>query len=224
MNPVLEQLRGSLIVSCQAYAGEPMRDTRTMTQVALAAQEGGAAAIRAAGVEDIVAMRAVLKVPIIGLVKSGEEAVFITPTLTAALAVVDAGAHIVALDATVRPRPDGESLAEIVAAVKARTNAIVLGDIGGVGDALYAIECGVDAIATTLSGYTGERVADGPDIALVRELAGISAVPVFAEGRIATPEQARAAIDAGAYAVIVGTAITHPTSITRRFAEEVHRR
>lgn len=215
--PLLESLRGTLVVSCQAYAGEPMRDTRTMTQVALAAQAGGASAIRAAGIDDIAAMRAVLAVPIVGLVKEGGEPVFITPTATSARAVAAAGAAIVALDATRRPRPGGERLADIVAAVHEGSGALVLGDVGSADDAEYALECGVDAIATTLSGYTGARPADGPDLALVRDLAH-HRVPVFAEGRIATPEQARAALDCGAHAVIVGTAITHPTSLTRSFA------
>jgi N-acylglucosamine-6-phosphate 2-epimerase len=213
---ILESLRGTLVVSCQAYEGEPMRDTRTMTQVALAAEIGGASAIRAQGLDDLAAMHAVLGVPLIGLVKEGTDPVFITPTKRSALAIAATGAAIVALDATLRTRPGGESLVDIVAAVHA-AGALVLGDIGGSADAAYAIDCGVDAVATTLAGYTGERPAAGPDLALVAELAGLP-VPVFAEGRIATPEQARAALDAGAHAVIVGTAITHPTSLTRRFA------
>lgn len=213
---LFESLRGTLVVSCQAYPGEPMRDTRTMTQVALAAQEGGASAIRAQGLDDLAAMHDVLAVPLIGLVKEGDEPVFITPTAATALAIAATGAQIVAVDATRRPRPSGERLADIVAAVH-DAGALVLGDVGSAGDAGYALECGVDAVATTLSGYTGERPADGPDLELVAELAGLP-VPVFAEGRIATPEQARAALDAGAHAVIVGTAITHPTSLTRRFA------
>ena len=118
MNDVLNRIRGGLVVSCQAYPGEPMLDPRTMAQVAQAAVAGGAVAIRAKGLDDLRAMRPVLDVPLIGLVKVGAEGVYITPTLADARAVADTGCEIVALDGTRRPRPDGLSLAETVAGLK----------------------------------------------------------------------------------------------------------
>lgn len=218
MNEILRRLGGTLIVSCQAYPGEPMRDPDTMERVARSAVLGGASAIRAQGLDDIARIRSAVEVPVIGLWKVGGEGVFITPTAEAALAVARAGAHIVALDATRRPRPNGESLASIVDAVHSETDAIVLGDVGSVDDAVGAIAAGVDAIATTLAGYTADRPSPGgPDIDLIAELVAFSPVPVIAEGRIHTLDDARRARDAGAHAVVVGTAITHPRSITEWF-------
>jgi N-acylglucosamine-6-phosphate 2-epimerase len=222
MNPLLATLEGSLIVSCQAYPGEPMRDPDTMARVAQSAVLGGAGGIRAQGLDDIARIRANVDVPIVGLWKIGAEGVFITPTIESALAVSRAGAHIVALDATRRERPDGEMLRSLIEAVHAETDSLVLGDVGSESDARYAIECGVDAIATTLAGYTAERPrADGPDLELIGILTAFSPVPVIAEGRIHTPGQAKAAKDAGAHAVVVGTAITHPRTLTEWFRSAV---
>lgn len=216
---LLSRLQGRLIVSCQAYPGEPMQDAETMARVARSAELGGAAGIRAQGLDDIAWIRRSVDIPVIGLLKVGASGVFITPTVTDALAVAHAGAHIVALDATRRPRPDGGSLRSIVDAVHSETGALVLGDVGSMADAAAAVDAGVDAVATTLAGYTDERPSDGgPDIALVAELASSLSVPVLAEGRIHTPEQARRVLEAGAYAVVVGTAITHPRSITSWFS------
>jgi len=223
-DPLLESLRGELIVSCQAYPGEPMRDPEIMARVARSAELGGAAGIRAQGLDDIARIRSLVTIPVIGLVKTGTEGVFITPTVQDALAVVRSGAHIVAVDATRRQRPGGESLSSIVRAVHDETGALILGDIGSTADAEFAALAGVDAVATTLAGYTGERPSDGgPDIELVDELARLLPLPVFAEGRVHSPQQARQALDAGAHAVIVGTAITHPASITSWFKEALRR-
>lgn len=217
---LLEELAGGLIVSCQAYPGEPMRDAAIMARVAESAVIGGARGIRAQGIDDIRQIRAATSVPLIGLLKEGDEPVFITPTVAAALAVARAGSDIVALDATRRPRPGGGTLRDAVRAVHEQTGALVLGDVGSAADAEYAVECGVDAVATTLAGYTGERPASsGPDLALVAELADVLPVPVLAEGRYRTPEEASAAQAAGAHAVIIGSAITHPARITAWFLE-----
>ncbi|GHD04461.1 N-acetylmannosamine-6-phosphate 2-epimerase [Zhihengliuella salsuginis] len=217
----LESMRGRLIVSAQAYPGEPMRDPRTMGQVAASAVIGGAAAVRVQGLADVQAARSAVEVPVIGLFKDGHDSVFITPTIRHALAVASAGAHIVALDGTRRKRPDGASLAETVAAVQSDSLASVMADCGSLADADAAAEAGADLIGTTLAGYTGERGrTEGPDLELIEQLAAADlGRPVIAEGRIHTPAQARAALDAGAYAVVVGTAITHPASITGWFVD-----
>ena len=217
----LEPLRGQLIVSAQAYPGEPMRDPRTMAQVAASAVIGGAAAIRVQGIADIQFTRSAVEVPVIGLWKDGHDGVFITPTLRHALACANAGAHIVAIDGTRRERPDGLDLARTIAGIHAESNALVMADCGSLEDAAAAAEAGADLIGTTLAGYTGERPkTEGPDLDL---LAGIAAAelarPLIAEGRIHTPLQARQALDAGAFAVVVGTAITHPASITGWFKD-----
>lgn len=213
----LDRLAGGLIVSCQAYPGEAMRDPRTMAQVAQAALVGGAAGIRVQGIADIRAV-ADLPVPIVGLWKDGESDVFITPTLEHAIAVVDAGADIVAIDGTRRPRPDGRTLAETVAGLRAHSDALIMADCGSLDDAIAAEEAGVDILGTTLSGCSGERPkGDGPDLELISLIAAHCSRPVVAEGRIHSPAQAVAARDAGALAVCVGTAITHPSTITSWF-------
>lgn len=215
----LEALRGRLIVSAQAYPGEPMRTPQTMAQVAASAEIGGAAAVRVQGIADIQFTRSAVEVPVIGLFKDGHDGVFITPTIAHALAVAQAGAHIVALDGTRRQRPDQKSLAETISAVHERSSALVMADCGSLDDALAAAEAGADLIGTTLAGYTGERKkTEGPDLELIEQIAAANlGLPLIAEGRIHTPAQARAALDAGAFAVVVGTAITHPASITGWF-------
>lgn len=219
MNAILDRLEGGLIVSCQAYPGEPMRHTDTMARVARSVLAGGAAAIRVQGLEDVRAT-ASLGAPVVGLWKDGGEGVFITPTLEHAQAVAEAGAHIVAIDGTTRPRPDGRDLRSTITALKARYEILVMADCGSVDDALAAQAAGADLVGTTLAGYTGSRPrTEGPDIELVRELSSALTCPVVAEGRIHTPQQAAEALDAGAFAVCVGTAITHPSTITRWFVD-----
>jgi N-acylglucosamine-6-phosphate 2-epimerase len=217
----LESLRGRLIVSCQAYPGEPMRDPRTTGQVAASAVIGGAAAVRVQGLADVQHTRAAVEVPVIGLWKDGHDGVFITPTLRHALAVANAGAHVVAIDGTRRPRPDGLSLTATVAGIHAESHALVMADCGSLGDAIAAAEAGADLIGTTLAGYSGERPkTHGPDLELLEQIAAADlGVPLIAEGRIHSPAQARQALDAGAFAVVVGTAITHPATITGWFAD-----
>ncbi|MET8307207.1 N-acetylmannosamine-6-phosphate 2-epimerase [Micromonospora sp. NPDC005173] len=219
MNTLIAQLRHRLVVSCQAYPGEPMRDQDTMRRVALAAVQGGAAGIRAQGLADIAAIRDAVDLPLIGLWKDGDDDVFITPTLDHALAVARAGAHIVALDGTARPRPDGRSLTETVAAVHEQTGAMVMADCSTLAEGIAAAAAGADLVGTTLAGYTSYTSKQpGPDLDLVAQLATAIDVPVIAEGRIHTPAQAAQALRAGAWAVVVGTAITHPTTITGWFA------
>lgn len=219
---VLAGLKHKLVVSCQAYPGEPLRFAEAMQGMALAAARGGAAGIRAQGLDDIRLIARSCLLPLIGLVKVPGDDVFITPTLEDALAVVAAGAGIVAVDGTRRPRPDGRTFAETVAALHERTDALVMADCGSLDDGLAAQDAGADVVGTTLAGYTGERPqTDGPDLELVAQLAARVSVPLFCEGRVHTPAQARAVLDAGAHTVVVGTAITHPTTITRWFVEAV---
>ena len=195
-HPVLERLRGGLIASAQAYPGEPMRDPRTMDQVAQACVAGGAVGIRAQGLADLALICQHVDVPVIGLWKDGHDGVFITPTLTHAIAVAATGSQIVALDGTRRPRPDGLSLAQTVEGLRAaRPEVLIMADCGSLHEAKAAPAAGVDILGTTLAGYTGERPkTDGPDLELVDQVAGIAEVPLVVEGRVHTPAQAAAAL------------------------------
>ena len=220
--PLIESFRGKLIVSCQAYVGEPLRHPETMAQMARAAELGGASAIRCQGLSDIAAIKGRVEIPVIGIWKEGHEGVYITPTLRHARACIAAGADVVALDATGRPRPDGLTFEETVAALKGET--LVMADCGSFEDIQRALAAGCDIVSTTLAGYSGDRPkTDGPDLELLRQAVDAAdragGVPVICEGRVHTPADAKAALDAGAFAVVVGTAITHPTSITGWFVD-----
>ena len=218
-HPMLQPLRGGLIVSCQAYPGEPMRHPETMAQVGAAAVAGGAVAVRVQGVEDISLVADRVDVPVIGIWKDGDAGVFITPTLRHCRAVLAAGADILALDGTLRERPDGLTLAETVGRIREESEAPIMADCDSLEAAVTAAEAGVEIIGTTLAGYTPARAkTDGPDLELLAQLVQeLPGVAVVAEGRIHTPAQARAAADTGAFAVVVGTAITHPSTITGWF-------
>jgi len=220
-NEWLTALRGKLVVSCQALPGEPLYGPEIMARMALAAQMGGAVAIRANSPADIRAIRNAVQLPIIGLYKFAipEYDVYITPTLKHARQVAEAGADIISVDATQRPHPDGLSLAEFIRRVKEETGCPVLADISTLEEAVIAEECGADLVASTLSGYTPYSAQiTGPDLEMVSQMARRIKVPVLAEGRYAFPEQAAEAIRLGAYAVIVGGAITRPAEIAARFA------
>lgn len=226
MTSVLGSLRNGLVVSCQAYPGEPMRHPETIAQFAQAVCSGGAVGIRTEGPDCVTTVQERVSVPIIGLWKEGpHDGVFITPTLAHALTVARAGAHLVAVDGTRRPRPDGLDLAEVIEGVHKHSDALVMADCGSLDDALAASDAGVDVVGTTLAGYTDERPRTaGPDLELVAAIAQRRPeLPLLAEGRVHTPAQARQALDAGAFAVVVGTAITHPATITGWFAEALDR-
>ena len=221
MHPVIEAIKGKLIVSVQAYPGEPLRTPEVMALMSRACELGGAAAIRCQGLSDISAIKGRVDIPVIGLWKEGHEGVYITPTLRHALAVVNAGADVVAIDATDRPRPDSRTFAETVAALRERAETLVMADCMTIDDIRGAVACGCDLVSTTLSHNKPAietTLDEGPDVALLAQAtAEFPDVPIICEGHVHTPADAKAAIDAGAWAVVVGTAITHPTSLTSWF-------
>ena len=227
MSDVLEALRGGLVVSVQAAEGSPLAEPAHMAAIARAAAAGGAAGIRAEGEADIAAIKAAVDLPLIGLVKRrvpGSE-VYITPELEDAHVAARAGADIVAADATLRPRRGGLAAGEFLAALVRELPVPLLADVDGVEAGRAARAAGADAVATTLAGYTGGgRVPDEPDLELVAALCSELDCPVLAEGRYASPESIREARRAGAFAVVVGTAISDPEALTRRFAEALDRR
>lgn len=221
MNPVIESLRGKLIVSCQALDYEPLHGAVYMAAMARAAAMGGAAGIRANSAVDIAAIRAAVPLPIIGINKRNVDGfdVFITPDSRDAREIVAAGAEIVALDASPRPRPGGESLADIIRIIHDELGAAVMADISCEEDAVYAADAGADIIATTLSGYTqhGRPALPGPDLELISILRQRLSQPIIAEGRFSTPAHVAEAFERGVWAVVVGGAITRPQEITARF-------
>lgn len=211
-----------LVVSCQARADNPLHGPRFMGAMALAARDGGAVAIRANGPDDIAAVRAA-GLPVIGIHKVFSDAfpVYITPDFAAAEAIVAAGAGIVALDCTERPR-NGEHPGVLVRRIRDQLGAEVFADVSTFEEGLKAAEWGADYVATTLSGYTEatQPKPDAPDLKLLEALAKRLEVPVVAEGRYNTPERVAEAFALGAHAVVVGTMITNPREITRMFVQE----
>jgi len=220
----VEQVNKQLIVSCQALPHEALFGSEIMAKMAIAAAEGGARAIRANSPADVKAIRAAVDLPLIGLYKEvlPDYEVIITPTLRHALAIAEAGADIIAIDATNRPHPDG-SLADYVAAIHDQTNCLVMADISTLEEGLAAEQVGFDMVSTTLSGYTPySPQQEGPDLALVKALAGrLTRVPVIGEGRFYAPEQVKQALENGATSVVVGGAITRPKEITARYVKAI---
>lgn len=219
--------KGALVVSCQARADNPLHGPAFMAAMARAAEQGGARALRASGTQDIAAIKAVSALPVVGILKRWTEGVqvYITPAFADAEAVVAAGADIVALDATPRER-GGERLQDLVAAIRTRLGRPVFADVSTPEEGLAAEAMGADYVATTLAGYTGPATATrgtGPDFGLLEALVARCRVPVVAEGRFDTPDLAARALDLGAHAVVVGTMITNPREITRRFADALGR-
>jgi len=214
-----------LVVSCQAEPGSPFYGEEFIRAFAQAAVLGGAGAVRLCGVAHVQAVRSQVTVPIIGLTKHQypDGSVLITETMQDALDLIHAGADVIAVDATTRQRPWGMSGTEFVRQLKQELGAVpILADVDTLDAGIEAAVAGADYIATTLSGYTpatANRDPSAPDLTLIQQLTQAVAIPVIAEGRIRTPHQARQALDAGAYGVVVGSAITRPVEITRWFVE-----
>jgi N-acylglucosamine-6-phosphate 2-epimerase len=171
---------------------------------------------------DISAIMGRVEIPVIGLWKEGHEGVYITPTLRHARACIHAGADVVALDATDRPRPDGRTFEETVAALRAESDVLIMADCMTMDDIRRSVAAGCDLVSTTLShnkAAIDTTLDDGPDIALLKQATTeFPGIAIICEGHVHTPQDAKDALDAGAWAVVSGTAITHPTSITSWFA------
>ncbi|QYH19616.1 putative N-acetylmannosamine-6-phosphate 2-epimerase [Corynebacterium aquatimens] len=215
-------IRGKLIVSVQAPEGHAMRDTHTLTHVALACVDGGSPAIRCGGyggLDDIASIARAVDVPVFGLTKEGSTGVYITPTRASVVAVAKAGAAVVCADATLRPRPDGSDFADLVKVAHGE-GVVIMADCATPEEMEAAHEAGADIISTTLAGYTEHREKTaGPDLDCLREgrsRCGDDAF-IISEGRFYTPADVAHGILAGANAVIAGTAITDPGFITAQF-------
>ena len=217
----LPDVKGGLIVSCQALPDEPLHSSFIMGRMALAAKEGGAVAIRAQSSVDIKEIQKVTGLPVIGLIKKNydDSEIYITPTMAEVEDLLTTDCEMIALDMTNRPRPAGEKIDKLVERIHS-AGRLVLADISTYEEGTSAADIGADAISTTLSGYTSySPQLEGPDVDLVARLAKDLTVPVFAEGRINTPADIGKVMEAGAYAPIVGSAITRPQLITAKFAK-----
>jgi N-acylglucosamine-6-phosphate 2-epimerase len=207
---VLERLRGQLIVSVQARAGSALDDPHVLAAMARAAQDNGAAGVRIQGVRNLEAVRKRVEIPILGIIKRQYEDFepYITPTLREVREILDCGAEIIAFDATARPRPGGVEIAELIAAIH-DGGALAMADCALPEDGVCAQAAGADIVATTLCGYTKEtQGAALPAVDLVRRFRDLATF-VVCEGGIHSPSSAADAVQAGAQAVVVGTAITN---------------
>jgi Putative N-acetylmannosamine-6-phosphate epimerase len=220
-------IRHGLIVSCQTEEGQVFDKPEHAAMFAAAAEAGGAVGIRTEGKENIKAIKSKVNVPIIGLIRSSypDGSVLITPDFKDVDEIIAAGADIVAIDATNRLRPNGLSGFEFLRRVRqAHPSVLLLADVATFEEGIHAAELGADLVSTTLSGFTPEtadKSKEGVDLELVAKLSEALMIPVIAEGRIWTPQEAAEAILAGAYAVVVGAAITRPTLITQMFVHEL---
>ena len=225
MNDKVENLKGKLIVSCQALPHEPLHSSFIMGRMALAAKEGGAAGIRANTKEDIAEIQAQGDLPIIGIVKRDYEdsKVYITPTMKEIEELMEVKPEIIALDATVDLKPGGKTLDGFYREIRAAyPEQLLMADCSTVEEALHADELGFDFIGTTLVGYTEQSRGlkiEADDFAIIRQIVAKARHRVIAEGNINTPEKARRVIELGAFSVVVGSIITRPQLITKSFAE-----
>ncbi|HNR68037.1 MAG TPA: N-acetylmannosamine-6-phosphate 2-epimerase [bacterium] len=225
----IDSMRGGLIVSVQADEGLPMAVPEILAAVAETVALAHPAGLRASLPENIRAIKKAVSLPVIGIYKKSysDSPVIITPTRADAREVIESGAEIIALDATFRPRPRGEAIADVLAFVRDNSDCLVMADIATFAEGMEAARMGFDWIGTTLSGYTEattQHAQDNePDYALIAALAGElpQEIRLIAEGRIWDPAQAVRAIQLGAFAVVVGTAITRPNLITRRFVQRL---
>lgn len=222
---VLERLRGGLVASCQPVDDGPMDRPDIVAAMAMAAVAGGAVGLRIEGVDNLRVVRPLVEVPIIGIVKTDlpGSPVRITVTVEDALALADAGADIVAYDATPRPRPNSRE--DVLAAILG-TGRLAMADCATLDDGRAALAAGAAVLGTTLSGYTAdtEGLNEGPDFALIAAFKALGASFVMAEGRFNSPELAARATVAGADAVTVGSALTRLEHVTGWFAAAVSAR
>lgn len=220
---ILEQIKGGLIVSCQALASEPLYDSYIMSKMAWAAYLGGAVGIRANTVVDIKAIKEKVDLPVIGIIKQvyDDSDVYITPTMKEVDALVEIGCEIIAVDATTRLRHNGVSFEEFFKSVREKyPNQLFMADTSCFEEGRLAEELGFDLIGTTMAGYTPYTEGTSlPDYTLMERYVNELNTPVIAEGGIWAPDELKKAIDIGVHAAVVGTAITRPMDITKRFVK-----
>lgn len=222
---VLNLIKGKLIVSCQALEEEPLHSSYIMSRMAYAAMLGGACGIRANTVEDITEIKKIVNLPIIGIIKQiyNNCDVYITPTMKEVDALVSCGCEIIAIDATRRARPDGRGIIETFLDIREKyPNQLFMADCSSVEEGMSAAEIGFDFIGTTMSGYTEyTKGTTLPNLSMIKELSEKSGKPVIGEGGIWSPEDLKNVFKTGAFTAVVGTAITRPMDITKRYVAAI---
>lgn len=224
---MIDSIKGHLIVSCQALENEPLHSSFIMSRMALAAKEGGAKGIRANTVEDIKEIKKMVDLPVIGIIKKDydDSPVYITPTLKEVDALVNTGVDIIALDATIQKRPGGIDLDTFYQMIREKyPSQKLMADCSTINEALHADELGFDFIGTTLVGYTSQSQGlhiEENDFEIIRTILSKVKHPVIAEGNIDTPLKAKRVLELGCYSVVVGSIITRPQVITKRFTDVI---
>ena len=224
MNNTVSRLKNKVVVSCQAMPNEPLYVENCMAAMIKSVVKGGAGGLRVAGVRDVKNAKKISDIPVIGITKPDvipqnfKEIVYITPILDDVMKLIEAGADIIAFDCTLRPRKT--PLKEMIKYIHINKR-IAMADISTLEEGIEATKLGVDIISTTLAGYTLESAdsPEGPDFPLLEALVKETKVPVVLEGRIWTPEDVDKAFSLGAHAVVIGSAITRPQLITKRFVQ-----
>lgn len=224
-NRIFNQLERALIVSCQALPEEPLYSSFIMGKMAHAAKLGGAKGIRANSIEDIKEIKKNVDLPIIGIIKKVYEGsdVFITPTIEEVDALYREKVEIIALDATKRIRPDGKTISQVFPQYREKySDQLFMADCSTLEEAEEAYRLGFDCLGTTLSGYTAySRGRELPDLELIKQMVERFDIPIIAEGGIWTPEELRNIFDLGVHCAVVGTAITRPMEITKKFIHAI---
>jgi N-acylglucosamine-6-phosphate 2-epimerase len=221
-NTTLSRLKNGLIVSCQPRVRSALDHSNFVAALAAVAEEQGAVAVRIRGVRDIRAVHRAVQIPVLGIEKINDPSseVYITPTIESVRRVHRAGAQIIAMDATGRPRPCHQSIAAIISAARSSLDTLFMADVATLQQGMEAARLGFDMVGTTLCGYTEDtRQCKGPAFDLARRLVRDVDIPVILEGRVHEPDHVRRAFDLGVYAVVVGTAITDFEWLSRRFIE-----
>ncbi len=225
MENIIEKIKGTVVVSVQAMPSEPLYEQQCMTAMMKSVVTGGAGALRVAGTRDVKTAKELFDLPVIGLTKPNiipvnwKEIVYITPTIKEVIELVEAGADIIAVDGTQRQRPNNEKLQDLIKFIHINKK-LAMADISTTEEGIKAQKAGADILSTTLAGYTLESAKSPnalPDFELLKELVEQTDIPVVLEGRIWEPEQVDKAFEIGAHCVVIGSAITRPQLITKRF-------
>ncbi len=228
MQKILDELKGKIIVSVQAMPSEPLYDEICINALIKSVLAGGAGGLRVAGKRDVINAKKLTNLPVIGITKPDKipsnykDCVYITPTVADAVKIIEADADIIAFDGTSRPRLNNENLVSIINAIHSK-NKLAMADISTFEEGINNAALGVDIISTTLSGYTSytENNLEGPDFELLKRLVEATDIPIILEGKVWEVNEVQKAFELGAHSVVIGSAITRPQLITKRFVNSI---